>query len=167
MEWEVPISHGDTSLERISFSPMVIPRIVQSDCTSFKACCRLVCRSMQIWPQGVQVRLALSGRHDIAPVILRFPLHGSCFRLFETHRLASPARLTGTRMILAHVRRRPGPSSLFSMISRGAPQRPPRTPLALFTVALPRARPTPLPRVPRDLNMGAFRNMSGTMKYRT
>src|SRR5437763_1239637 len=35
-------------------------------------------------------------------------------------------------------------------------QRPPLLPLALFTVARPRARPTPLPLVPRDRNMGAF-----------
>lgn len=34
--------------------------------------------------------------------------------------------------------------------------RPPLAPLALLTVARPRARPTPLPRVPRDRNMGAF-----------
>ena len=34
--------------------------------------------------------------------------------------------------------------------------RPPRWPRARFTVALPLARPTPRPRVPRDLNIGAF-----------
>jgi hypothetical protein len=32
----------------------------------------------------------------------------------------------------------------------------PRWPRARLTVALPRARPTPRPRVPRDLNIGAF-----------
>jgi hypothetical protein len=37
------------------------------------------------------------------------------------------------------------------------PRPPPRVlALALFTVALPRARPTPRPRVPLDLNIGAF-----------
>lgn len=39
--------------------------------------------------------------------------------------------------------------------------------LALLTVARPLARPTPLPLVPLLLNIGAFRNMSGTMKKRT
>lgn len=45
---------------------------------------------------------------------------------------------------------------------------PPR-PLARarLTVALPRARPTPRPRRCRLRNMGALRNMSGTMKKRT
>lgn len=41
-------------------------------------------------------------------------------------------------------------------LSRSSSYRPPRWPRARFTVALPRARPTPRPRVPRDLNMGAF-----------
>jgi hypothetical protein len=41
----------------------------------------------------------------------------------------------------AHVQRPPGP---------------PLEPLALLTVARPRARPTPRPRVPRDRNIGAF-----------
>jgi hypothetical protein len=40
-------------------------------------------------------------------------------------------------------------------------------PRARFTVALPLARPTPLPRTARDRNIGAFLSMSGTMKRRT
>ena len=44
---------------------------------------------------------------------------------------------------------------------------PLRPALALLTVALPLARPTPRPLVPLLLNMGAFRNMSGTMINRT
>ena len=44
----------------------------------------------------------------------------------------------------------------------------PRLPaLALLTVALPLARPTPRPLVPRLLNIGAFLSMSGTMMKRT
>lgn len=39
--------------------------------------------------------------------------------------------------------------------------------LARFTVARPLAKPTPFPLVPRLLNIGAFLNMSGTMKNRT
>lgn len=44
---------------------------------------------------------------------------------------------------------------------------PLRCPRALCTVALPRARPTPLPRWPRERNMGAFLSISGTMKNLT
>ncbi len=42
-----------------------------------------------------------------------------------------------------------------------------RPALARLTVALPLAKPTPRPLVPLDLNIGAFRNISGTMKKRT
>jgi hypothetical protein len=42
-----------------------------------------------------------------------------------------------------------------------------RPALALFTVALPLANPTPRPLVPLDLNIGALRSMSGTMMNRT
>jgi len=42
-----------------------------------------------------------------------------------------------------------------------------RPALALFTVALPLANPTPRPLVPLDRNIGAFRSMSGTMINRT
>lgn len=44
---------------------------------------------------------------------------------------------------------------------------PRRPALALFTVALPLARPTPRPLVPLLLNMGAFLSMSGTIMKRT
>jgi hypothetical protein len=39
---------------------------------------------------------------------------------------------------------------------KNPPDQPLRCPRALCTVALPRARPTPLPRWPRERNMGAF-----------
>ena len=59
----------------------------------------------------------------------------------------------------------PGPQYLYDWsFPYSNPHRPPLCPLALLTVALPLAKPTPLPLVPLDLNMGAFRNMSGTMK---
>ena len=45
-------------------------------------------------------------------------------------------------------------SRSFVQPARGAPPRP--LALALLTVALPRARPTPLPFTPLLLNMGAF-----------
>ena len=43
----------------------------------------------------------------------------------------------------------------------------PLCPLARLTVARPLAKPTPLPLCPLDLNIGAFLNISGTMKKRT
>lgn len=41
-----------------------------------------------------------------------------------------------------------------------APPLGPLCPLALFTVARPLANPTPRPRVPLDLNIGAFLKQS-------
>lgn len=61
--------------------------------------------------------------------------------------------------------RRP-PIILPHPISPDQPRRPPAA-LALLTVALPLASPTPRPLVPLDRNIGAFRSMSGTMKKRT
>lgn len=57
----------------------------------------------------------------------------------------------------------------YSPLNPQFPQPPlgPLCPLALLTVALPLANPTPLPLVPLDLNIGAFRNISGTMKNLT
>jgi hypothetical protein len=47
-------------------------------------------------------------------------------------------------------------SSQIAQASQGLPPRPPVVALALMTVARPRARPTPRPRVPLDRNIGAF-----------
>jgi hypothetical protein len=46
-------------------------------------------------------------------------------------------------------------------------RQPLRPALALLTVARPLANPTPLPLVPRLLNIGAFLSISGTIKKRT
>lgn len=61
------------------------------------------------------------------------------------------------------------PLSLDSTTKRTTQFSPYRRPpaRARLTVALPLAKPTPLPRKFLLLNMGALRNMSGTMKKRT
>jgi hypothetical protein len=55
-----------------------------------------------------------------------------------------------------------------SRVCRVAYRGPPRCPRARLTVARPLASPTPRPRVPRDLNMGAFlSSQSANAQYST